>query len=113
GLANFPAYKEWTRARDEVKAEFYPALEEIQDEANAALAAPGIGALADSDGRFSIQVEPGDYLLMSGTFSTQFDKIIWFKVIKANGPEMNLSLNQESAALGFNSGVAGVGVLEP
>jgi len=68
------------------------------------LTTTGQETTTNSDGKFHIEVETGTYVLVSGVFSMPLDKLVWCKAIKAEGSELALSLNQQTALTGNRMG---------
>ncbi len=94
----------WESARNKVIAQFQPQFAKLFSEFNELLSKTTYNTTTNSDGKFQIEAKKGDYFLISETFSTGFDKLVWYKLIKVQGKDLTLSLNQESAVLGFRIG---------
>lgn len=76
----------------------------ISEDGDKLLAKTSQETTTNSDGKFHIEVEAGPYALVSGMFSMPFDKLVWCKAIKAEGSNLALNLNQESAVEGHKIG---------
>jgi len=92
---------EWYEAQDkDVYRPYFARNKVVSEDAEGLFAKISQETTTNSEGKFRAEVEVGPYILLSGIFSMPFDKLVWCKAIKAQGSEIALSLNQETAVKG-------------
>ncbi len=101
----FAKTDEWSKSREVALEKFMPRQYAISKEAkDFLLMLTQHTTTTNSDGKFRIEVEPGNYIMLSAPVSIGLDKLVWCKALKAENAELALSLNQESAVLGLRIG---------